>query len=159
MNDRLTELERFFRSCILGGQITDSTNHTLIVKGKNNLQYLIWRAESKKERKQKKKGEVEGWGFIIELGRQNPPAHQNFSFSRLVSYYVSIFRSIFKDSFLSPLLLTSFSVAELSNCKFAAPRPLSPFVSFPAAIVVLGSSKSLVFTFWKADDDICFAGT
>lgn len=98
-------------------------------------------------------------GGFIEPGRQKPPAHHNFLFSRLVFCYVSIFRSIFKDSFLSPLLRTSFSIAELSNCKFAAPRPLSPFVSFRDAIVVLGGSKSLVFTFRKADDNICFAGT
>lgn len=62
----------------------------------------------------------------------------------------------------SPILtsLHLFPIAELYNCQLAAPSPLPPLVSSPAAAaVVLGSSKSLVFTFGKADDNVCFAGT
>ena len=72
MNDRLTELERFLRTFILGGQITDSTNHTLIVKEKNNLNIGYGVRKLRKKERRKKMERWNGGGFYRAREAKTP---------------------------------------------------------------------------------------
>lgn len=98
---------------------------------------------------------------------QDPTLKRARTFSRLiiikVIYHVlnvSIYRSILTFIHIPHFPLFLFPITKLYNSPLAAPRPPSPLVSSPVtAVDVLRSSKSLVLTFGKADNNVCFAGT